>query len=169
LAQQRQAHNANHHRRAVTINVGDKVMLSTEHLALKPTTDRTRKLAGKFIGPFTVKRVVNDNAYELDLPPTLDALHSTFNISRLKLYKDGSVAFPDRPQPHARPPPEVEAQDNGSPEYNVEHIVAKRTFRGKTQYLVKWAGYPVEENTWEPEHHLEHAQEKLREFQRESS
>ena len=33
-----------------------------------------------------------------DLPPLLGALHPTFNISRLKLYRDGSKQFPGRPQ-----------------------------------------------------------------------
>ena len=33
-----------------------------------------------------------------------------------------------------------------------------------TYYLVKWKGYSVEENTWEPKSHLSHAKEALKEF-----
>ena len=34
--------------------------------------------------------------------------------------------------------------------YSVECLVAVRKHAGKTQYLVKWLGYPVTANTWEP-------------------
>jgi hypothetical protein len=163
-AQQRQAHYANQHRRAVVISVGDKVLLSTEHLSLKASSDRTRKLACKFVGPFTVKRVVNDNAYELSLPPELEALHSTFNIDRLKLYNEGGAAFPDRPQPIDRPPAVVNS-DNGAPEWVVERVVAKRVTRQRVSYLVKWQGYPEEEMTWEPAEGVKHL-DAVREFNR---
>ncbi len=33
--------------------------------------------------------------------------------------------------------------------YSVERLVAVRKHAGKTQYLVKWLGYPVTANTWE--------------------
>ena len=69
-AQQRQAHYADQHRRAVTFTVGDKVLLSTEHLKLLGADKRTPKFTYKYLGPFKIKRVVNDNAYELDLPPS---------------------------------------------------------------------------------------------------
>ncbi len=35
-------------------------------------------------------------------------------------------------------------------EYVVEKIIDKKIKRGHLQYLVKWAGYPDSENTWEP-------------------
>ena len=46
------------------------VLLSTEHLKLVGADTRTPKFTYKYIGPFKIKRVVNDNAYELDLPPS---------------------------------------------------------------------------------------------------
>ena len=39
-------------------------------------------------------------------------------------------------------------------EYVVERVITKRLKAGKTEYFVKWFGYPSEENTWEPSHHL---------------
>lgn len=40
----------------------------------------------------------------------------------------------------------------------MERILAQRTKHGKTYYLVKWAGYPDEECSWEPrEHFMDHA------------
>jgi len=39
-------------------------------------------------------------------------------------------------------------------EYEVEAIVGQRTKRNQLQYLVKWRGYPIDEQTWEPVEHL---------------
>ena len=66
--------------------MGDAVLLSTEGLQLR---DGTNKLCSRFIGPFAVTDVVNANAYTLALPPQLQALHPTFNIDKLKPYRDG--------------------------------------------------------------------------------
>jgi len=40
-------------------------------------------------------------------------------------------------------------------EYVVEKIVAKRIVKGKIQYLLKWKGYPDDDNTWEPKENLD--------------
>lgn len=40
-------------------------------------------------------------------------------------------------------------------EYTVEKILDKRLRGGKTEYLIKWEGYPDSENTWEPEDNLD--------------
>ncbi|XP_071479711.1 chromobox protein homolog 3-like [Diadema antillarum] len=39
--------------------------------------------------------------------------------------------------------------------YQVEKVVGKRVNKGVVEYLLKWKGYSDEENTWEPEEHLE--------------
>ena len=41
--------------------------------------------------------------------------------------------------------PLPELEDNPE-EYEVEEIREKRTIRGKTHYLVKWTGWPLEYN-----------------------
>ena len=163
-AQQRQAHYANQHRRDVQLKVGDLVLLSTEHITFNRRGTRCPKLESKFIGPFPINAVTNNNAYNLTLPPSLGALHHTFNISRLKLYKDGSQAFPDRPAPHARPPP-VARSDNGAEEYEVDRILAKRGRGRAERYLVSWKGYPLYDATWEPyENLVPNAAEALADF-----
>ena len=143
-AQARQKRLADRHRRLLQLKEGDQVLLSTEGLQLR---SGTHKLTGRYIGPFRVVGTVNENAVKLDLPPLLGALHSTFNISRLKLYRDGSPAFPHRPQRFSQPPA-VDADTNGAALYEVECVVAQRGKSGARQLLVRWKGYGPEHDEW---------------------
>lgn len=163
-AQARQIRNADRHRREDGFVAGDMVMLSTEKLKLKDFND---KLCARFVGPFAVTAVVNANAYTLALPNQLQALHPTFNITRLKRYRDGRDAFPDRPVVFDRPPPEAEADTNGDAEWVVDRIVAKKGRGRGVRYLVAWKGYPPEEATWEPRSNLRGARLALADFDRE--
>ena len=150
--QRRQKVYADRSRREARFAVDDRVLLSTEHLKLIGERKRARKLTERYIGPYRVKRVVNANAYELELPASLK-IHPVINISHLKEYRDGAQAFPDRPVPLTRPPPEA-LDDNGAPEWLVDrlldHRTVKRGARQTDQYLVEWKGYPISEATWEP-------------------
>ena len=152
-AQKRQAHYADQHRRHVTFAVGDRVLLSTQHLRMVGVK-RTPKLTFKYIGPFTVVRVVGPNAYELDLPANM-SLHPVFNISRLKAYKDGTMSHPSRDQSNTRPLPVIDA-DDGAELFVPEEILECRGRGARKRWLVKWVGYPHEENTWEPLSHIGH-------------
>ena len=143
-AQQHQIRNASR-RDVLPLAVGDMVLLSTEGLTLR---NFTGKLCARYIGPFPVTAIVNANAYTLALPPQLQELHATFNVDKLKLYRDGLAAFPTRPRAFARPPPEAEADSNGDAVYEVERITAQRKHGRALQYLVAWKGYPPEESTW---------------------
>jgi Chromo (CHRromatin Organisation MOdifier) domain len=163
-AQQRQIDNAS--RREAFFVVGDQVLLSTEGLRLRGFDN---KLCSRYIGPFAVTAVINPNAYELKLPPQLQALHPVFNISRLKPYRDGLVSFPTRPVRYARPPPVAEADSNGQAEYEVERLLARRRVGRATEYLVQWKGYPPEENTWERVRNLQGARKLVSEFESQAS
>ncbi len=160
-AQQRQAHYANQHRREVTFCVGDEVLLSTANLRHEL---RAPKLAPKFIGPFSISRVISDVAYELTLPDTMSRVHPVFHISKLKPYRDGSASFPDRHQLPVRPAPEL-LPDTGEKAWEVKQVVGKRTVRGKVQYLVLWKGYPDTDRTWEPASNLRHAREVVQAYE----
>ena len=162
-AQKRQAKYADQHRRDVTFKVGDSVLLSTDHLKMVGADTRTPKFASKYIGPFTVKRVANNNAYELDLPVTL-RINPVLNINRLKEYHSPS-SFPSRPSSVSRPPPEITLAD-GAEQYKVESILARRGSGARAQYLVKWLGYPVWEATWEKSSSLTSAQGAISDYER---
>ena len=160
-AQQRQVRNADRHRRHAAFAVGDAALLSTEGLQLR---NGSNKLCSRFIGPFEVIEVVNANAYKLKLPPQLQALHPTFNIDKLKPYRDGRRLFPSRPQQYDRPPPEIAADSNGDAEFVVDRVVAQRKRGRVKEFLVAWKGYPPEENTWEPRAAVAHT-DALAEFE----
>ena len=115
----------------------------------------TRKLAKLYDGRFKIKARVSTNAYELELPASVQ-LHPVFNVSQLRPYHDPSARFPGRvidPQP----PVVVDGEE----EYEVEEIVSHRDARRRREYLVKWAGYSSLDNTWVPLSNLKNAQEKV--------
>lgn len=116
----------------------------------------TRKLTPRYLGPYTISAIISPTAYKLDLPSTL-RIHPVFHISLLKPYKESEEFL------RATPPPPTILTDN-TKEYEVETILDKRILRGKTQYLVKWAGYPLHDATWEPVNHLKNAQGKVKDF-----
>jgi len=145
LAQAKQKRLADRHRRLLELKAGDRVLLSTDGLQLR---SGTHKLTARFIGPFRVTGTVNDNAVTLELPPLLSALHPTFNISRLKPYRDGHTLFPGRPQRHSQPPA-VRTDTNGVGEYEVECVTAQRGVGMRRQLLVRWKGYGAEHDEWQ--------------------
>jgi hypothetical protein len=165
-AQKRQAKYADQHRRDVKFKIGDQVLLSTEHLRMVGADKRTPKFSFKYLGPFKVKRVVNDNAYELDLPEPL-RIYPVFNANRLKVYQDGRINFPSRSRSDVRPPPET--CEDGAEEYQVESILASRGSGPRAQFLVKWLGYPDWESTWVKRSELAKARDILAEFEDEMS
>ncbi len=144
-AQAKQKRLADRHRRLLQLTTGDQVLLATDGLQLR---SGTHKLTGRYIGPFRVLGTVNDNAVTLDLPSLLGALHSTFNISRLKPYRDGRSAFPGRPQ-RLYQPPAVEKDTNGVAEYEVECVLAQRGGGTRREMLIRWKGYGPEHDEWQ--------------------
>ena len=109
-----------------------------------------RKLKPRWLGPFTVLERVSPVNYRLLLPPELGTMHNVFHAAVLKPWKD------DGRQPVARPGPVLV---DGEQEYLVEAILAHRLIDAKQPskgcwYLVKWAGYPISDATWEPEDNL---------------
>jgi hypothetical protein len=158
-AQDNQTKYANQHRRHIIFNIGDKVLLSAQHINNPVDRNRpTRKLTPRYLGPYTISAIISPTAYKLDLPATL-RIHPVFHVSKLKLYKESEEFL------RATPPPPITLPNN-SEEYEVEIILDKRTLKGKVQYLVKWIGYPLHDATWEPTNHLKNAQQMVKDFER---
>ena len=108
--------------------VGDKVLISTKDFSVELMKRVTKKLTEKFIEPYVVKKIVSENAVELELPVSL-RIHPVVNVRRIVKYREqveGQKKIP---------PPPVEVA--GEKEYEVEEILDRQERRGKTKYLVK--------------------------------
>jgi hypothetical protein len=80
FAKAQQSEQANRHRRDLTFIVGDKVRLSTDNITLADYP--SSKLRPRYLGPFTVIKVVSPVSYKLSLPSSM-AVHPVFHVSRL--------------------------------------------------------------------------------------
>ena len=142
--------------RAPDYSIGQKVWLDTADLR----TDRpSKKLDFKRQGPFEILDKVGSRAYKLKLPATWK-VHPVFNVVKLRPYIEENI--PGRRKAKPRPPALIEDVE----EYDVEEILDSRIIRNKLHYLVKWEGYPHEENTWEPLENVTHAKDAVHEFHR---
>jgi hypothetical protein len=141
-AQDRQKAYADKKRRHVDISVGQLVLLSTKNITFKHPG--STKFLPKWVGPFKVTKQINDVAFQLELPETMRRLHPVFHISLIKPYvASGTV----------QPPPPALVDEEGVL-WRVDSLLDRReTKRGHkkvTEYLIKWAGFGHEHNTWEP-------------------
>jgi hypothetical protein len=162
-AHQRKKAYVDMHIRDLQFAVGDEVLLSTKNIKVKVAG--THKLLPKWIGPFKVLQRVNEVAYKLTLPPSLN-IHPVFHVSLLKGYQQGG---------RVHPPPVPELIE-GELEYEVEYILAHRDIqierkrnRARTpvlkrQYLIKWKGYDESNNTWESESNCVNCLDKVDEY-----
>ena len=151
------------------------------------------KFDDRWFGPYEIIRLVNPNAYALDLPSHLKH-HNVINITFLRLYRV-SAKFPrQHPDTLLLPPvgPDDETSDSkegenkdNEGEFEVENIVECRlisTTRGRHvkqtitqqlnissnpndyEFLVKWKGYPLHDATWELYEHLKNAPLVMNDF-----
>jgi hypothetical protein len=145
------AHHLHH-----TFNVGDKVLLRHDNIA---TTVPSRKLTSKFLGPFPIIAKLSDVVYRLKLPRTL-RIHDVFHISLLEKYRQDTI-----PGRRRNPPPPIVTPE-GDIEWEVDQVLDSRLFGRwkKLQYLVSWAGYGLDQNSWEPWEHLRNAPNAVQDF-----
>ena len=137
--------------------IGDKVLISTKDFSKELMKRATKKLMEKFIGPYMVRKIVSENAVELELLSSL-RIHLVVNVRRIVKYREQVEG-----QKKILPPSVKVASEK---EYEVEEILDRQERRGKTRYLVKWKGYTAEENTWEGLENLKNAGEKIEEFEK---
>jgi len=137
--------------------VGDKVLISIKDFSMELMKRVTKKLTEKFIGPYVVRKIVLENAVELELLASL-RIHLVVNVRRIVKYREQVEGQ------KKTPPPLVEVASEK--EYEGEEILDRQERRGKTKYLVKWKGYTAEENIWERLENLKNAMEKVKEFEK---
>lgn len=151
-SQQRQANKTR--TLAPDYKVGDMVWLSTKNIN---TTRPSRKLDHKWLGPYSIKRVM-PGACELDLPQSMK-IHSTFHTSLLRPVADDPL-----PGQIPLPPPPVMTEDEDD-EWELDDILDSRRYRGRLQYKVAWTGHPPDP-TWYPATNFSNAQETVDEYHR---
>ena len=143
-----QTYQANKRRRKEpAYQVGDKVWLSTEYLAMPK--GRVRKLMPKFIGPFVITKLNRRTSnYQLELPAEMKSRHilNQFHVDRLRPYlENDETMFPGREAKHL--------YDYGVPEdeeWYVDAIIGHTWQGNKIRFHVQWS---LGDMTWEPYDH----------------
>ncbi|KAF8751558.1 hypothetical protein RHS01_08347 [Rhizoctonia solani] len=138
----------------VEFKVGEEAWLDAKNVKLKTLSP---KLTEQRLGPFKVIEKISDQAYRLELPPTMQ-IHDVFYVGLLsKVKRDSSRAFENCP-----PPVTVDGEE----EYEVKGITDAEERDGKWFFRVKWKGYGSEENMWEPRENLKNAEKILKSTKR---
>ncbi|KAL9421536.1 hypothetical protein AB3S75_033916 [Citrus x aurantiifolia] len=137
---------ADHHRREVVFTVGDYVYLKLQPYRQKSVAFRSSlKLAPRYFGPYRILERIGPVAYKLALPAG-SQIHNVFHVSLLK-------KFVGHVPPAVMELPPVSADTSTilpQPECVLDkRIIRKGTYRPKIEILVKWAGAPREDATWE--------------------
>ncbi|QRW25069.1 Retrotransposable element Tf2 protein [Rhizoctonia solani] len=106
--------------------IGEEVWLDAKNVNLKTLSP---KLMEQRLGPFKVIKKISNQAYRLELPPTMQ-IHNIFYVGLLsKVKRDKKRAFKNCP-----PPVTVDGEE----EYKVEGITNAKERNGKWFFQVKW-------------------------------
>lgn len=143
---------------APEIKTGDKVLLEVTNIK----TDRPMKKLGDLrYGPFKVLEKIGRSSYKLELPKNW-RVHPVFNEVLLTPYAEPEFPSQIKELP---PPPDI---INNEIEYEVEEVldsrIRKRGRKEKIEYYVKWKGYDVGVDAWQPEENLENAKDLIEKF-----
>ena len=152
-AQDSQARYYDAKHKRIEFAVGDKVWLLTPNIR---TERPSKKLDWKRFGPYTISERIGLQAYRLDLPSSMK-IHPVFHISLLEPYKPSTI--PGRTR---EPPPPI-VIDNEE-EWEVEEILDSELRRRKLWYKVRWAGYSVARDSWQPASDLTNCPDLVKQF-----
>ena len=162
---------------------GDYVLVHTNAFRNHSRAADLTKFSDRWYGPFPITKVINPNAYRIELPPAFHH-HNVINVSFLHPYRHSS-RFPRNHPDETRPPPVHDTPNNDEHQsFKVEsilrHCVLRRISTSRTlsvsdqlrlsndphdyEFLIKWKGYPEYESTWEPFEHLANAPAILRDY-----
>jgi hypothetical protein len=137
-ARQRMQAYANRSRRDVSYKPGELVLLWTGNLRLR--LPGIKKLHPKYVGPFTVARMVGSAAVQLVLPEVWARVHPVFHVALVKKY------WPDKRLTHFQPPESVR---DTVKEFEVKEILDHRgTKKRATKFMVSYHNLGVQHNRW---------------------
>ena len=114
-------------------------------------------MAPKHEGPFEIEDILGPVTYQLKLPESWK-IHKVFHATLLCPYRENEVYGENYP----RPLPDIES---GEEVYEVKQILKHRRRERGYEYLVKWAGYPITEASWELKSSFTGSAEILEEYQ----
>ncbi|TPX42334.1 hypothetical protein SeMB42_g05170 [Synchytrium endobioticum] len=129
-------------RQEVELRVGEEVMISTKNVG----TERPTKKKNKWIGPYHVKRKINQVTYEIEVPSSI-RIHPVVHISLLKKY-----IRPKDPSKQLTKAPPIKV--NPEEEWVIKDILDVRRRGRGFEYYIDWEGFGPESRTWEPRWHL---------------
>lgn len=131
-------------------NVGDAVNLRLHRGYTMPSlVGQNKKLGQQFVGPLRITERIGRLAYRLDLPDTWK-IHNVVSVAHL----EPASGYEDDPYRRPRPdhPDAVVTSPDAEPEWEIERLIRKRTYRkGRgytTEYLARWSGYGAEFDSW---------------------
>src|SRR5438045_3321279 len=84
-------------------------------------------------------------------------IHPVFHVSLLDQFAESNISGCIQP---LSPPVIVKDQVK----YEVEDVLDSKIMHKRLFYLVKWKGYPVSDNSWEPSSHLANAKDLVDSF-----
>ncbi|KAF8732342.1 hypothetical protein RHS02_07548, partial [Rhizoctonia solani] len=139
----------------ISFEIGEEAWLDAKNIKLKTLSP---KLTEQRLGPFEISKKISDCAYCLKLPPSM-RIHDVFYVGLLsKVKQDNNWTFEKCP-----PPVTIDREE----EYEVKGITDAEERNRKWFFRVKWKGYGLEENTWEPQENLKNAGKILKKYEEE--
>lgn len=144
-AQNRMKMQANKHRSERVFQQGDWFWLKLQ--PYKQSTLQVRsnqKLAKRYCGPFQIMEKVGQVAYRLRLSPDIK-IHDVIHVSQLKAFHGDPPLVTSVPQWLKTPT----AVTSPVPDFILDHRMVKVHNAAQVQYLVRWKGAQVYEDSWE--------------------
>ena len=149
-AQSRQKSYYDIKRKALELEIGDKVLLWVAPIKGVMRFGKKGKLSPRFVGPFEVLQRVGEVAYRVALPPTMSGIHNVFRESMLRKY----IPHPS----HVLSYKPLQIRDDlSSEEVLVEILNCKeQVLHNRTISWVKvlWKNHWVKEASWECEDNM---------------
>ena len=144
---------------APKIEVGDCMFILAKFIK---STQPTKKLAEKYLGPFEVIGKPGTHSYLIKLPNYLCAIYLVFHISQIEPASLSNIPNHVNPLPSS-------IEIDGSLEFKVAQILDSKLDwqrRDPLLYLVQWSGYEgtLDKYLWTPATNLENTAELVSEF-----